>query len=846
MADENKDLRYSFTGDDSSFQAAAKRVLASFNSLITKAKAYSSAANSTSTATAKAAKAQTDAARSMSKYQKAGASVTSMLTSLNRAFKTLTGLSIARLFSDAVTNSIEYVESLNLFNVALGDSTKQATKFINTMSEKLGLDPAEIMKQVGTFQNLAESLGMSSDAAYILSTNFAKLANDLASLWNTSTIQAASALQSAIVGQTRSIRQYGIDTTIAALSQTALSLGITQSVASMSRANKTALLYITVMRQASSSMGDFARTIESPANQLRILQAQFKNLSRAIGDFFLGTIGGILPYLNGIVMALTAVLRTFASLLGIKIGDFSSAIGGSSGSIESGLEGVGDAADTAAKKMKNLVAPFDELNIISQDTASSAGDIGFGGGGIDSSLLDAMKEYDNLMDQVQMKATRIRDRIMEILGFTKQVNEETGEITWTWNWEDMKKGLKKGWEGLMKWWDSLDPGGKLAAILVGGFIGGLAFKGLAGIGKILLKPLVSVFSGAFKIIGTFIKFLKGIDWTSIFGGLTKVAESISKSFGGVSGSLGLVIGVIVAIITSIAAFWDYWNSNAEYRQRVTDEWQDICDKFLELWNVLKNNVIVPIGTTVKALVDQIIALIKLVGSIVEPIWNSLWNNLGKTVGDVVLSLMGVLEGLIEFLTGIFSLDLGTALKGLLRIFLNIGRGIFSIFAGIVNFVIDGVNWVVDQLNKIQVTIPNWGIFGSLAGKTFGVNIGHIAYMEVPSLDTLFGGYANGGFLESGQLFRAGEGNRYEMIGDFNGKQTVMPLENTGFTSAMGDAVRRGVIDALQLTGMGSGQAVDVHVYIGGKNFDKVVYDSYNKESRARGASILGGALYANT
>ena len=184
-----------------------------------------------------------------------------------------------------------------------------------------------------------------------MSTNFTKLGVDLASLWNTSVEQAWSALESAMVGLSKPIRQYGIDVTQAALKQTALSLGIEDSVQSMSRASKVGLIYITVMQRATTSMGDFARTIESPANQLRILQQQFKQLSRTVGDFFLGLISGVLPYLNGIVMALTAILRTFASLMGIKVGDFASAIGGSSGSISSGLDDVADSASGAAKKM---------------------------------------------------------------------------------------------------------------------------------------------------------------------------------------------------------------------------------------------------------------------------------------------------------------------------------------------------------------------------------------------------------------------------------------------------------------------------------------------------------------
>ena len=85
-----------------------------------------------------------------------------------------------------------------------------------------------------------------------------------------------------------------------------------------------------------------------------------------------------------------------------------------------------------------------------------------------------------------------------------------------------------------------------------------------------------------------------------------------------------------------------------------------------------------------------------------------------------------------------------------------------------------------------------------------------------------------------------------MVGDYQGKSTVMPLENTSFVSAMGDAVRKGVIDGLTNVGTDTENKIEVNVIIGGRKFDKVVYDAYTREKRTRGANILGGALYAGT
>lgn len=844
MPNESENLEYRFEGSDSSFQAAAKRVSSMLDTLSKKSAAMATRFKAIGTSGSTAAKGIDKTTRSAKKMTNQLNKTSGAARTLRNVFRTLTGLTLGKLFSDAITNSIEYVETLNLFNVALDKAATQATKFINTMTEALGLDPAQLMQSMGTFQNLAEAIGFTSDQAYLLSTNFTKLGVDLASLWNTSVEQAWSALESAMVGLSKPIRQYGIDVTQAALKQTALSLGIEDSVQSMSRASKVGLIYITVMQRATTSMGDFARTIESPANQLRILQQQFKQLSRTVGDFFLGLISGVLPYLNGIVMALTAILRTFASLMGIKVGDFASAIGGSSGSISSGLDDVADSASGAAKKMKQLIAPFDELNIISEQTADSAGGVGgFGGGGIDQSILDAMKEYDNLMDQVQMKATRIRDRLMEILGFTKHINEETGEITWTWSFTDMLIGLQSAWEDIKTWWSGLNPGGKLAAILVGGWIAGLVGKIFGGLVKGLLNPFTTVIGSIMKGFSTFTGWLSKIEWSSLFKGVGPALQGVKGAFSGMSlGSIGAIAAVIAFIALFIGALIDLWNNNEEFRKNITESWQKITKNIGDTLNGLWKNVIKPIWDLIKDLVTGIIESFKMLWDGVWPIINSLWNGFKDIVQGVVQSIMTALEGFTEFLAGIFTGDIDKALNGIRRMFLSIFNAIISIVVGAVNVIIDAINWVIGKINSISFNLPNWKALGDMAGATIGFNVPTIARVPVPNI----GGYARGGFLEAGQLFEAGEKGKYEMVGDYQGKSTVMPLENTSFVSAMGDAVRKGVIDGLTNVGTDTENKIEVNVIIGGRKFDKIVYDAYTREKKSRGANILGGALYAGT
>lgn len=835
-ASNNKDVKYTLTGDSSQLQSALDRVAQVMNRLDQVATKLQSRFKKTTTETNKTTSATkklgTQAKNTGSKLKgmetklKDSASAANLLKGAFRGIASvISSISLSKLLADAVENSVAYVETLNLFNVALGDLTTKATKFTNVMSEQLGLDPETIMRSVGTYQNLAQSMGMAAETAYLMATNFAKLGVDMSSLWNTTSEQSLQALESGMVGLSKPIRAYGVDITIAALRQEALALGINKSIDSMSRANKLGLIYITVMKRATSSMGDFARTIESPANQLRILQEQFKILSRAIGDFFLGTISKVLPYLNGIVMALSAILRTFATLMGIKIGDFGASVGG----VSDAVGDIGDSATESAKAMKNLVAPFDELNILSEDLSSGSG----AGGGIsmemDPAILNAMKEYDNLMEKVQMKANKIRDYIMETLGFTKQINEETGEITWTWNFDDMITGMQSAWNDLINWFESLSPGGKIAAIILTSFGAYWTGRGAAWLLGILFRPFTVLLSKIPGVVEAIVNAFKFITTSPVIKGITTTFAELAKS-------IGAPIGLIATmVVVAVAALVTLWQESESFRTSVSESLSELVERFMGWLNAAV--------TLFLTLWTQFFNLLTFLQETFAPVFAAIWDYLQAVVGGNVEAALDWLNGFTEFLEGVFTGNIDKVIEGIKKMFGGMAQSIASTFTGAVNIIIKGLNWVIDRVNSLSFEIPNWPVFGEYAGKKFGFNLSHIAEWTAPDMSEILG-YARDGFPNRGELFRAGENGNYEMIGSHRGKTTVMPLENSDFTTAMQAAVRQGVMQALSYeSDLGNGaEPIQVIVRIGDKDFDNVVYKSYNRAQRARGARIFGGAL----
>lgn len=338
------------------------------------------------------------------------------------AFKDIVGAGIGVSLAEAVKQSIAYYESLNLFEVALGDSVEAGRDFIDTMQEIYGMDPTNIMNSVGYFYQLSDAAGASAKASEMMSLGLTKAANDIASLYNVDVEKVQKNLASGMQGMTAAMRKYGVDIRQATLQQTAFSLGMQGSVKDMNEATRQGLRYVTMMRQTTNAMNDFGHTIESPANQIRVFKEQISQLARAIGNFFIPVLQKVLPLLNGIVMAIRVILTFIGTLVGLDLGGFNTSLSAGAGAAESeadAIEGVGDAAASAKKDIDNLLAPFDELNILQEKASeASGGSGGIAGTEMDPRLLAEIERLSASFDEVRMKANQVRDAILEVFGLT--------------------------------------------------------------------------------------------------------------------------------------------------------------------------------------------------------------------------------------------------------------------------------------------------------------------------------------------------------------------------------------------------------------------------------------------
>lgn len=336
---------------------------------------------------------------------------------------------IAKFLGNAIGKSSEYIETLNLFTVSLGQYAEEAYNYAQKVSEVMGIDPAEWMQNLSVLNTIISGFGVAGDKAAFMSKNLTQLTYDLQSSYGealgTTTAQMAQKVQSAIAGELEPLRRLGYDLSVARLQEEALSLGITKRVSAMNQAEKSQLRYYAMMTQVTELQGDMGRTLEQPANMLRILRAQLEQAARAVGNIFIPILTKVLPIAIAVASALQEIIAAIADLFGVTVKSpkWGDAIGGAS----AGSGAIADNMDSAAgsaKELKRYLAGFDELNVLpDQNQGGSGSGAGVGGGdlGLDLPGYDFLKnavttQIDEWKKKLEPLVSFVKDNLKEILG----------------------------------------------------------------------------------------------------------------------------------------------------------------------------------------------------------------------------------------------------------------------------------------------------------------------------------------------------------------------------------------------------------------------------------------------
>ena len=434
---------------------------------------------------------------------------------------------LASVMSDWVKESNDYVENLNLFTVAMGDYAAEAKAYAEEVQAAMGIDPSEWMRNQGVFMQMAAGFGVATDSAALMSKNLTQLGYDISSFYNIGIEEAMEKLQSGLAGEIEPLRRLGYAIDVASLEQVALNHGITESVNAMSQAEKSQLRYIAIMEQSTNAMGDLSRTIQTPANAMRILNQQITQLSRALGNLLIPLLQQIIPWVQAFVEVITEAIQALAVLFGFELPtiDYSGLDGVSVGASEA-EDAIGGATD-AAKKMKRELLGIDELTILEPNAAGGAGGAG-GVGGAGGDLGLELPDYDflgGLTDQ----ANELKDTVKDLL---YNYIIPIGAALAAWKIINLLNDIGKLINSLKTVHPLIS---NLSKMIAGGVIAYLEFR-LA----------VDAFDDFFSESGDVWDLVRGALVTAFGSGL------LYAIFGGPGLILGLGIG-LVALITSLTA-----------------------------------------------------------------------------------------------------------------------------------------------------------------------------------------------------------------------------------------------------------------------------------------------------
>lgn len=486
-----------------------------------------------------------DADQASQSVKKLSENLGGLKSALKAAGAAAFAIGLKQVFSsltDLIKKQSDFMQTMQNFKNIMHDTTGEAQNFINETERLLGFDPKQSMEAMSTFQRLAEGFGIGSESATLMSRNLTQLAMDMTTTGLTFEA-AGQKLRSGFAGEIEPMRAFGVALDKVTLQQTLYKLGIDRTYDSLSRAQKTELIYYQIMTQTANLQGSIAQQALSPATAFRLVQTSMERLARSVGSVFIPIFMKIIPIILAVTQVLERLAKRLAELFGFKIEDYVkdfSGVSTSLGGVSDGLDDVGGSARKANKELQKMLMPFDELNNVNFETGSSAasgvGNLAGAGGSLgidlpDYDLLGMLDkngyfgDIDGIADSLIRNLPQIADAIslfFMALGKTKiggaiKAIQSLGEIF---------SSIK----------DIIDNGANFNNVTsliegLGGFITAIGI--FTGNAKLIGAGLIiEGFTGVIKEIGRNWEQIKKGDWSGI--DKVKLITSLIEGFGGLA------------------------------------------------------------------------------------------------------------------------------------------------------------------------------------------------------------------------------------------------------------------------------------------------------------------------
>lgn len=603
----------------------------------------------------------------------------------------------------------DLTEVQNVVDVTFTTMSDKVNEFAKNAMTSAGLSETMAKRYVGTFGAMSKSFGFSEAQAYDMSTALTQLTGDVASFYNISQDLAYIKLKSVFTGETETLKDLGVVMTQSALDQYALANGYGKTTSEMTEQEKVALRLAFVQKQLSAASGDFIRTSDSWANQVRVMQLQLQSLKATVGQGLINIFTPVLKVINILLGKLATLANAFKSFTELITGKKSSGQTSGSGAgltgdasgvqdtadaygqaadnagkLADSTEDVADATKDAAKAAKGYLSPLDEINRYStQDTSSTASKTpstsGSGSGGGGTSLPSAVSNVD----------------------YGKVAEGETALDKISKSAEKLAKLLKKLWKPFQDAWKKEGKNTIEAAQL--------ALSGIAKLAKSVGRSLVEVWTN-----GT---------GTTMLTAMLRIAQNVLKTIGNIA-----------------SGFADAWNKNNVGTQII----QNIADALVVVMQFVEriaadtatwaaNLDFYPLLESISNLTSAFAPILESIGNVLEWIYNNIvlpmlkWVievglptviNLVSKVATFLADHQSIVEAFGAALIGAFA---AAKIAGLASIIIKNVSGIAMAAKGLISLM-TGTGGIMGGIKAIATAIGPGGVFVLAVGACIAIGV----------------------------------------------------------------------------------------------------------------------------
>ena len=571
-------------------------------------------------------------------------------------------------------------EVQNVVDVTFPRMGSQVDAFAKEAAASFGLSETMAKRFTGTFGAMAKAFGFSEKAAYEMSTTLTGLAGDVASFYNISQDEAYTKLKSVFSGETETLKDLGVVMTQNALDAYALANGYGKTTQAMSEMEKVALRYQFVQDQLSASSGDFIRTSDSWANQVRILKLQFDSLKATIGQGLINVLTPVIKVINTIIGKLMSLANAFRSFTELITGKKSS--GGSASVAAAGMDnvaasadnagaamgGAGSAAKKAAKDIATATTGIDELNILNPDSGSEGSGSG-GSGGYAADEFDMGELSTDQLDEADNRLQGLIDRLKELRDlFVDGFKAGLGDVTLEplkEAIEGIKASLKEIFtdpgvvEAFNRWLDTL-------AYSLGQIAGSMASIGIT--------MATNLLGGLNRYLDQNKDLIKQriINWFDITGEIATIVGNFAQAFANIFSVFGGENGQRVTAAL-IGIFANAFMGVNEICLKLSRDLIDVITRpFIDNQDAFKTAIDGFLGflasalETVKGVVDETMAnLGEMYDAHVKPMFDALASGLSSIVSVLLTTYQGYIQPILDELAGKLSSFAGQYLQPLI-------------------------------------------------------------------------------------------------------------------------------------------------------------------------------------